>query len=273
MNSNRGTISSPARSNRSRAQEDVNRKVYNAEGVYRSYLSNVLTPPEIVLLLKYQPHICGRDVLEIGVGAGRTARYLAPLARHYTAVDYSPVMVRYMKQAMPDLNVQEANFRNLDLFSGMSFDFLLATDNVIDALPHEERLSALRESNRVLRPGGLLAFSSHNISFRSAFSGPRLKWSRNPLDLAANSVHYVWGIWNHLRVAPLRRKHSDYALLNDEGHHYACLHYYAARDTVGQQLEAANFRLLEVLTVTGQALDELADDSYSPSLLYVASRA
>lgn len=250
----------------------MNRKVYNSEGVYRNYLSNVLTPPEIVLLLKYQPHICGRDVLEIGVGAGRTARYLAPLARHYTGVDYSPVMVRYMKQAMPGIDVQEANFRNLSLFSGMSFDFLFATDNVIDALSHEDRLSALRESNRVLRPGGLLAFSSHNISFRFAFSGPRLKWSRNPLHLAANSVHYVWGIWNHLRVGRLRRKHSDYALLNDEGHHYACLHYYAARDNVARQLAAANFRLLEVLTVTGQTLDERADDSYSPSLLYVASR-
>ena len=61
-------------------------------------------------------------------------------------------------------------------------------------------------------------------------------------------------------------------MLNDEGHHYACLHYYTSRATVAQQLAAANFRLLEVLAVNGQTLDELADDSGSPSLLYIASR-
>src|SRR5712692_4413034 len=139
-------------------QEEVNSAVYNSPGVYRRYLSKLLTPPETACLLKYQPYISGRDVLDIGVGAGRTSVYLAPLARRYEAVDYSPVMVDYMKRAMPEISVRQANFRDLGMFEDSSFDFVFATDNVIDALSHEHRLSALNESRRVLRPGGVLAF-------------------------------------------------------------------------------------------------------------------
>src|ERR1700681_556947 len=92
-------------------QDAVNRAVYHSPGVHRYYLSKILTPPETACLLKYQPHISGRDVLDIGVGAGRTARYLAPLARHYEAVDYSPVMVGYVKKTMLEVSVRQADFR------------------------------------------------------------------------------------------------------------------------------------------------------------------
>jgi SAM-dependent methyltransferase len=254
-------------------QEEVNSAVYNAPGVYRRYLSKLLTPPEIACLLKYQPHISGRDVLDIGVGAGRTAGYLAPLARRYEAVDYSPVMVGYMKKAMPEISVRQANFRDLGIFEDRSFDFVFATDNVIDALSHADRLSALSESSRVLRRGGVLAFSSHNIHYKKAFWGPHLDWSPDPVRLAANCVHYAVGWWNHIHVAPLRRTSSEYALLNDTGHHYACLHYYAARSTVGSQLAGAGMRLIEAFDRGGRVAPEGEDDSENPSLLYVAERA
>jgi SAM-dependent methyltransferase len=203
-------------------QDEVNRAVYHSPGVHRYYLSKLLTPPETACLLKYQPHISGRDVLDIGVGAGRTARYLAPLARRYEAVDYSPVMVGYVKKVMPEISVRQADFRDLSVCGDLSFDFVFATDNVIDALSHEDRLRALREAVRVLRPGGILAFSSHNIHYKRAFSGPQLEWSSNAVRFASNCAKFAIGWWNHLRMAPLRRTTPDYALLNDVGHFYAC---------------------------------------------------
>ncbi|MEO8052976.1 MAG: class I SAM-dependent methyltransferase, partial [Acidobacteriota bacterium] len=169
-------------------QHEINRAVYNSPGVYRYYLSRLLMPAEISCLLKYQPHISQRDVLDIGVGAGRTTRYLAPLARRYEGVDYSSVMVGYMKQAMPQIQVRQLDFRDLTVFEDRSFDFVFATDNVIDALPHDDRLRALSEAHRVLRKGGVLAFSSHNIRYEKAFLGPQLNWSSNPVRLAANCV-------------------------------------------------------------------------------------
>ena len=251
-------------------QDEVNRAVYHSRGVYRYYLSTTLTPPEAACLLKYQPHIAGRDVLDIGAGAGRITRYLEPLAQRYEAVDYSPVMVGYMKKAMPEVSVHQADFRDLSIFDDHSFDFVLATDNVIDALSHQDRLQALREACRVLRLGGILAFSSHNIHYKKAFSGPQLAWSSNPVRLAANCVNYLFGWRNHIRVAPLRRTTPEYALLNDPGHYYACLHYYTSRSAVSSQLASAGMRLVEAFNTAGQLAAEGGDDSEYPSLLYVA---
>ena len=262
----------PGNTTTSRRQDEINRAVYNSPGVYRYYLSKILAPAEVACLLKYQTHIAQGDVLDIGVGAGRTARYLFPLARRYEAVDYSPVMVSYMKETMPAVSVRQANFCDLSMFGDKSFDFVLATDNVIDALPHEDRLQALSEAHRVLRRNGVLAFSSHNIHYGKAFGGPHLNWSSNPVRLAANCVNYVLSRWNHHRIAPLRATTSEYALLNDPGHRYACLHYYAARSTVCSQLASAAFRFIEAFDGDGQVVPEAKDDTETPSLLYVAER-
>lgn len=253
-------------------QDEINRAVYYSPRVYRSYLSDSLKAAESICLTKYQSHIQNKDVLDIGVGAGRTARYLAPLARRYEAVDYSPVMVAYVKKTMPRINVCQADFRDLTTFADESFDFILATDNVIDALPHLGRLRALSEAHRVLRRRGILVFSCHNLHYRKAFSGPQLRWSSNPLRLAANCAGYVLSMWNHLRVAPLRSRTSEYALLNDRGHHYACLHYHAAKSTVCSQLANVGLRFLEAFDRNGQSLTDAGDDKEVPSILYVAER-
>lgn len=264
------SVPSPATAPAS-CQDDVNRHVYYSPRVYRYYLSTQLTPAETICLLKYQPHISGRDVLDIGVGAGRTSRYLAPLARRYESVDYSPVMVNYVKKTMPEISVRQADFRDLGMFEDRSFDFVFATDNVIDALSHEDRMRALKEASRVLRPGGLLAFSSHNLNYKNAFAAPRWNWSANPVTFAANGAKYVIGRWNHFRVAPLRTVTPEYALLNDPGHFYACLHYYASRATVASQLELVGMRLIEAFDRSGASSE--GDAKESPNLLYVAERS
>ncbi len=262
-----------ANENGASRQAAINRAVYESRGAYRHYLSQLLTPAEIVCLLKYQCHISGHDVLDIGVGAGRTTRYLAPFARRYEAIDYSSMMVSMMKRAMPEINVHQADFKDLTIFDDSSFDFVFATSNVIDTLPHEDRLQALREVNRVLRTDGILAFSSHNIHYKGAFRGPQLEWSSNPIRLAYNCAQYLVCLWNHIRVGPLRKITPDYALLNDPGHYYACLHYYVGRSTVNSQLMSVGLRLSEVFETQGRVAPEFQDDSDHPSLFYIARRA
>lgn len=251
-------------------QAAANRMVYDAPQVYRHYLSEYLEPAEVASLLKYQPYFYGKDVLDIGVGAGRTTRYMAPLAGRYEAVDYSPVMVAYMHQTMPEISVREANFCALNCFKDESFDFLFATDNVIDALSHEDRLCALSEAFRVLRPSGILAFSSHNAHYTPAYGGPTLEWSRNPVTLAVNVAQLLRRWRNHLRIRPLRKITLEYALLNDIGHDFACLHYYVTRVIMQSQLASVGLRLIEVFNAQGQIVHKDADDSQSPNLFYIA---
>lgn len=252
--------------------EQVNRAVYRAPRVYRRYASNLLFPAEAACFAQYHARIAGRDVLDVGVGAGRTTRHLAPLARRYEAIDFSPVMVAFLQSSMPEISVHEADFRDLGIFPAQSFDFILAADNVIDALSHQGRLRALAETSRVLRPAGLFAFTSHNLRYRRAFQGPHLDLTRNPAQLAKNCAKFALGCWNHLRVRRLRQVAADHALINDEGHFYACLHYYASRETVAAQLASANLHLLEARDRAGNLLPPTASDTHAPDLFYIAER-
>lgn len=253
-------------------QDEVNRAVYFARGVYLYYLAKSLMPAEQACLNTCKEHWTGRDVLDIGVGAGRTSRHFLKTARRYAAVDYSPVMVAYLRKKMPQVDVRQADFRDLRVFEDRSFDLVFATANVIDALPHSGRLAALNEASRVLRPGGIFAFSTHNLNYQDAFSGPRWNWSANPLRFAYNGLVFVLGRRNHRRIAPLRTRERDYALLNDPGHFYACLHYYAGRETVREQLRSAGLRLLHVFDRSGRILGETDSDRDQPWLFYSAER-
>ena len=253
-------------------QDEANRKVYFAPGAVRYYLSESLTPQEETCLRLCHAHIAGKTVLDIGVGAGRTTRYLQPLADRYEAVDYSPVMVRFMQQAMPGVSVRQADWRDLSAFADENFDFIFATSNVIDALGHEDRLKALAEARRLLRSGGVLAFSAHNLKYRWARRTPRLQWSNNPLRLPACIAQYLRSRKNYLRLRELHSETAEYAVVTDEGHDYACLHYYAARETVARQLANAGLRLIDVIDHQGHAMAAGDDESGSPNFMYIAAR-
>ena len=253
-------------------QDEQNRAVYHAQNVLWYYRRKSLLPPEVACLEKYESAWAGRDVLDVGVGTGRTSLFFMPRVRRYVAIDYSPVMLRYMKKHLPEVDVRRMDFRDLGTFTNGSFDFVLATANIIDALSHDGRIRALQESCRVLRPGGILAFSAHNLNYKLAFTGPRLQWSWNPVRLASKTAQFVLGSWNHRRIGPLRARFPEYALLNDPGHFYACLHYYAARETVRTQLENAGMHLLDVFNPQGRGVGANENDRENPWQLYVAQR-
>jgi ubiquinone/menaquinone biosynthesis C-methylase UbiE len=240
--------------------------------VHRAYLSEVLEPSETASLLRFQPLFAGKSVLDIGVGAGRTTRYLAPLADRYEAIDYSPDMISYMKQAMPEINAQLGDFRDMNMFGSGTFDFVLATNNVLDNFSHQDRFKALREAHRVLRPGGMLVLSSHNLRYTKAFSDPEMEWSAHPIRLVRNMLTFISSYRNNLRVRGLRETHPDHALLNDCGHQYAIIHYYAAPETVVSQLRSTGFEISNIFDKQGQLVTEGFDTGGSSSLTYAAER-
>ena len=58
-----------------------------------------------ITLLKYQSDFVGRDLLDLGVGAGRTTRILAGLAHHYVAIGYSTIALSELRRSFPELEV------------------------------------------------------------------------------------------------------------------------------------------------------------------------
>jgi SAM-dependent methyltransferase len=254
------------------AQDAFNDAFYRTPLVMRSYPKEGLDAQETITLLKYQAHIVGRDVLDIGVGLGRTARVLASLARYYAAIDYSPVMVEEVRRAMPHLEVHLEDMRDLGRWVDDSLDFVFAPNNVLDAVSHDDREKALAEAWRVLRAGGLLAFSSHNRCYVGAQAGPRLRRSRNPLTFALHVARYVATLRLHRRMRGLRRFEDDYALIDDCGPDHALLHYYVDRGAEERQLARLGFDLVEVLDRAGETVSRSEKAPTSSALMYVARK-
>jgi SAM-dependent methyltransferase len=193
---------------------DVSLMAYESPDIVAMYARpDGLQKPEETLLAQLGPSLGSIDMLDIGIGGGRTTRHLAPLVRSYLGVDYSAAMIEHCKGEFPAVRFAVADARRLDFAKDESYDLVLFSYNGIDHLDEHERMMALAEMRRVLRPGGLMVFSSHNANYLPAIidrfrfrihSSLRetlrsLKWScvfwaKNPLlqyrvPLAAARVH------------------------------------------------------------------------------------
>lgn len=114
-------------------------------------------------------------MLDIGVGTGRTTKHFRYKVSNYIGIDNSPEMIFEAKKMFPDEEYCVMDARDLH-FQDELFDFVLFSFNGIDYIPFKDREKCLIEIQRVMKPNGLLAFSSHDIEWlkRIPFK-PKLK--------------------------------------------------------------------------------------------------
>jgi SAM-dependent methyltransferase len=256
------------------AQNVFNGAFYLSQVVLRTDPKEGLDEQEIVTLLKYREHIVGRDILDIGIGNGRTARVLAVLAKYYVAIDYAPLVVAEARKTMPHLQVHLEDMRDLARWGDGTLDFVFGPNNVIDAVSHDDRLKTLREARRVLRDGGLFVFTTHNRCYFGAQAGPRLRVSRNPVTFAYQLVRYLRSVRLHRRMKPMRRFEDEYALLDDcIGPAHALLHYYIDRTAQERQLASLGFDLVDVIDKRGATVPRGEMSPESAHLMFVARKA
>lgn len=157
---------------------ETNLQVYDAPHVVSYYASlNYLTPCERLLFDCYiKP---GSDILDLGVGGGRTTAYLAGRSSHYVGADYAPAMVQACQAKFPTLPFKVADGADLSAFREESFDAVVFAFNGIDfVLPSAARRACLGHICRILKPGGVLIFSSHNPRAILVWRG----WNRERLE-------------------------------------------------------------------------------------------
>jgi SAM-dependent methyltransferase len=105
------------------------------------------------------------DVLEIGCGAGRVGRFLAPHCRSWTGADVSPNMLRFAAEALAgQANVSTVRLNGYDLggVADGSRDVVYCT-GVFMHLDEWERFRYVKDARRVLRPGGRLYVDNFNL--------------------------------------------------------------------------------------------------------------
>jgi SAM-dependent methyltransferase len=108
----------------------------------------------------------GRRTLEIGCGEGRVARDLKARGHRVVAIDSSPTLLRYAREADPDGTYELADAADLP-FDGASFDLVVAYNSLMDI---SDMPGAVREAARVLEPGGRFCISvTHPVNDAGRF--------------------------------------------------------------------------------------------------------
>jgi len=163
-------------------------------------------------------------ILDLACGLARTTLILYEMGLSVRGTDVSEVLINLAKRRFPYLDLQVDSFDRLHE-PDCAYSHVLISFNGLDlAFPESQRETALSECARVLKPGGTLIYSSHNIKTLHLFS-PR-HWRRFP-----------WKLRNTLKAFKAREYIFDDGLYG--------LH--ASPEFVIQQTETAGFKFLEMV--------------------------
>lgn len=252
--------------------DSINKALYSSNDGVNSYVDTTLQAPEVSILIKYKEAYFGKDVLDIGCGAGRTSNYLHGFAARYIGVDYSKPMIDFCMRQYPQAEFKHCDVRDLSCFGDDEFDFVMFSYNGIDYIDHNDRMQALSEIHRVLRNGGLFVFSTHNLKYNNIATQPSFQFSFNPVALARNIIDYFRQVGNRKKLS-LKEVHAEnYTILNDSGNDFSLLTYYIDKNNQCEQLMDEGFRSLEQYQLNGEALALDDDGQDSCWIYYVAQK-
>lgn len=250
---------------------------YSRQDIVQDFATrDYLTPAEFAALGRVWPCVTG-DVLDLGVGGGRTTGYLRGVARSYHAMDISEEMARVFRQRHPGAEVSVGDARTLAGVPDAGYDLVLFSFNGIDYIAHDERRRVLASVLRVLRPGGAFVYSSHNLGVLQGKLPPvtpaRSLPTRDPLRMLVRGLRSLAA--NARRRSNRRRLDSqqyiahDHAVVNDEGYDHSMLTVYVDPTEELAALARAGFERMSTIDAHGRAHQGPHAD---PWVYYVAYR-
>lgn len=258
--------------------DDINQRTMRSREAVRAYSrSHELQPPEESALQLVAHEVRGRPILDLGVGGGRTVGPLRQLSEDYLGVDISRPMVEAARRRHPGVRFEHADARNLSLLKDGSIFLAVFSCNGIGMVGHEDRLAILREVHRVVAPGGVFVFSTHNQrcpDHAAGFKFPSLPLSLNPARMLIRSARFarstVRRAYNRWRFDRYSFRSSEYSIINDQCHDYATMLYYIKLGAQREQLTKIGFQPHAVaFDLAGRVANEECADS---SLTLVARR-
>ena len=249
----------------------INKTAYSREDVVKYYQNtDLLFKTEEVLFEKLSAMIKKSKMLDIGIGGGRTTKYLLPISRDYTGVDYVPQFAEETAKKYPNANIMCSDATNLKEFEAETFDFVLFSYNGIDALSNEQRGLVFKEIFRVLKKSGIFMFSSHNREYHY-FN--KLPWRRK-IEYDMQFLKFFLYCLYHLPKHYKMKKHEiftdEYAIVNDGDHRYSLLAYYISIDKQAKQLTEFGFSEIEAFDMKGNLVKS---DTTSPWIYYLARKS
>jgi ubiquinone/menaquinone biosynthesis C-methylase UbiE len=244
-----------------------------------SYMSKALDASELWLLQRLRARWHEVDMLDLGVGAGRTAFTFSAICRTYVGLDPLEEMLALCRARVGEserVRFVRGDARDLRGVGGSGFDVVLFSCNGIDALNHDDRVRVLREVAKVLKPGGVFFFSAHNLRGYPPMPDPVRFNPRDP-------IRSLYRRWEHDRyVRRLRREaaRSDLARarvqgwmsLRDGAQDFQILNFYIDPQVQLEELQREGFVVDATVDWSGAPV-RVADVTTTPNLSYCCRHA
>lgn len=253
----------------SQSQVDINDPVWSRDLSVYSDLDSWTDRGERTLIHQLAASLRGKRILDVGMGAGRSAWLILLLSDDYVGVDLNRDMVEAARRNLPDTDFRAADARDLSMFADGEFDFVYFSHAGLDAIDHVGRHEALSEFVRVTKPGGVVAYSTLNRSGPFWHMGPgpvgAVGKSPNPYNYARFGARFGLHPRQHLhafhnasRLRTLAEDHDDWGTDTMPTHEWALLvHYVTGPEAVR---EAENVSLEDVSLIGDHGRTVRPDD-------------
>jgi ubiquinone/menaquinone biosynthesis C-methylase UbiE len=180
----------------------INENVFLTDEAIEQYSNYSLKFEEKSLASKYFKK--GSTVLDLACGVGRTTVRLYESGYKVKGIDLSETLVTVAKKRFPYIEFDIGNYCDIQE-KDESYDNILISFNGLDyAYPESEREKAITEFKRVLKRGGHLMFSTHNIKW---LHGTFFPWNKDRMLLIKNIFNafkeqkYIYekgtGLWTY----------------------------------------------------------------------------
>lgn len=257
---------------------ETNRSVFDREA--HTYTDLALKPAEERGLELLGDRLRGAEMLDLGVGTGRTGHTFAPIVDRYVGLDYSPRMVELARERLGGIEgveIVQGDARDLSGVGG-PFDFVLFSFNGIDAVGHEARLEILSQVRGVLKPDGRFQFSTHSLGALPLDErkprSPRYAGSRLYAAFARlRDIPYGRKIRSiNARVDLDEARRRGWTIVPERGHDFQVDDYYVDPSYQVEQLRDVGFEVEAIWDVEGEPV-ELPYRGRSPWLDYLCRPA
>lgn len=257
-----------------------NHSFYNTPEIVAGYaLETHLQAPEESIVSELIAKLAQFDVLDIGIGGGRTTLHLAGRCKTYTGVDINPNMISACNQRFKNwphnIAFSIADARTLENLADNSYDLVLFSFNGIDYVNHQDRIRALASIYRVLRPGCYFVFSSHNTNCIPSLLSLRTHLSRNPINTARGLLQWLKLNFIHNNRSTIKQANkSARVMLNDGAFNFSLQTYYVSVQEQIRQLDGM-FSIDNIYSLTsGRPFTTLehAEASTDSWLYYVCTK-